>query len=146
MAAARRGHGDVRADHRRLLGIAREIVPIEQRLQDSHDVIVGGYLLHVGRLEGQRVVVGRAGVGKVNAAIVTTLLIGEFTPGTVFFTGMEGAAVMQTCRQFSVPCLVVRGITDRSDGQAEASYDQFIAVASANAAALVADIIGGLGK
>jgi adenosylhomocysteine nucleosidase len=57
---------------------------------------------------------------------------------------MEGAAMVQTCRQFSVPCLVVRSITDRADGQATASYKQFIAAASENAATLVAAIIARL--
>ena len=57
---------------------------------------------------------------------------------------MEGAAVVQTCRQFRVPCLVVRSITDRADGQALRSYDAYVVIASENAAALVAAIIGGL--
>ena len=57
---------------------------------------------------------------------------------------MEGAAVVQTCRQFGVSCLVVRSITDRADGQAETSYQQFITMASENAAALVTAIIARL--
>jgi adenosylhomocysteine nucleosidase len=57
---------------------------------------------------------------------------------------MEGAAVVQTCRQFGVSCLVVRSITDRADGQAETSYEQFRPTASENAAALVAAIIARL--
>jgi adenosylhomocysteine nucleosidase len=54
---------------------------------------------------------------------------------------MEGAAVVQTCRQFSVSCLVVRSITDRADTQALTNYEQFLAAASENAAALVVAII-----
>jgi adenosylhomocysteine nucleosidase len=57
---------------------------------------------------------------------------------------MEGAAMVQACRQFSVPCLVVRSITDRADGQAMSNYKAFIATASENAAALVAAIIAKL--
>ena len=57
---------------------------------------------------------------------------------------MEGAAVVQTCRQFAVPCLVVRGITDRADTEASSDYRQFIGVASENAAVVVAAIIRGL--
>jgi adenosylhomocysteine nucleosidase len=243
-----------------VLGIATEIPPIERRLQDSREVTVRGYVFRVGTLNGRQVVVGRSGVGKVNAAIVATLLIREFNPSAVLFSGtagaidlaldpgdvvigttmaqhdvgaqtsdgirrrgmrnpltgeleplmipapealltvarrsalglslppvrtpegkertprivegvivtgdvfvsdaalrmaiqnalgaaaveMEGAAVVQTCRQFGVPCLVVRSITDRADGQAESSYKQFIGPASENAATLVAAIIGRL--
>jgi adenosylhomocysteine nucleosidase len=58
---------------------------------------------------------------------------------------MEGAALIQTCRQFAVPCLVVRSITDRADGRAMASYQLLRAQASENAAAFVVAIIGRLG-
>jgi len=54
---------------------------------------------------------------------------------------MEGAAVIQTCRQFNVSCLVIRSITDRADGQAATSDEQFVATESENAAAVVAATI-----
>lgn len=243
-----------------VLGIAREIAPIEKRLQDVREVPVKGYVFRVGTLNGRQVVVGRSGAGKVNAAIVTTLLIAQFNPSAIFFSGtaggidpalrqgdvvigatvahhdagqqtadglrrrgmrnavtgdldpilvpapesllalarqsaqtvqlppvrtpdgitrpprivegvivtgdvfladnarrialrddlgataveMEGAAVVQTCRQFGVPCLVVRSITDRADGDAMANYEQFLAAASDNAATLVAAVIAAL--
>lgn len=240
-----------------VLGITTEIAPIERLLQDSHEVAVRGHVFRVGNLNGRKVVVGRSGTGKVNAAIITTLLIGEFNPSAILFSGtagaidpdlhpgdvvigatvaqhdvglqmsdgirrrgmrnaltgdldpllvpapealltvarrstqglslppvrtpggvdrtprivegvivtgdvfladaahqralrdtlgataveMEGAAVVQACRQFGVSCLVVRSITDRADGQAQDSYKQFITMASENAATLVAAII-----
>jgi adenosylhomocysteine nucleosidase len=239
-----------------VLGIKDEIAPIEKRLQDSREVIVRGFVFRLGTLDGRQVVVGRSGAGKVNAAIVTTLLIGHFNPSALFFSGtagavdpslypgdvvigatvaqhdyglqtpqgirrlgprnvttgerdpvlvpapetllaaarrsasgvtlprikttegdrvprivegvivtgdvflsdlarreelrrslgataieMEGAAVVQTCRQFGVSCLVVRSVTDRADSQAQSNYEQFLATASENAAALVSAII-----
>ena len=57
---------------------------------------------------------------------------------------MEGAAVAQICYQSGVPCLVVRSITDRADGTAFLSYQQFVHIASQNSAILVANIIGRL--
>jgi adenosylhomocysteine nucleosidase len=57
---------------------------------------------------------------------------------------MEGGAVVQTCRQFRVSCLIVRGITDRADTNAPTNYEQFLVTASQNAATLVTTIIGGL--
>ena len=242
-----------------VLGIEREVASVEARLQGSREVPVRGYVFRVGTLNGRQVVVGRSGTGKVNAAIVATVLIGHFNPSALFFSGtsgaidqslrpgdivigtgviqhdvgalttggivrrglrnavtgemdplivpapdallttarsavkglalapiessdgkwmprivegvivtgdvfvsdavkrdefrssfggsaveMEGAAMVQACRQFAVPCLVVRSITDRADGQATTSYKQFIAAASENAAALVAAIIARL--
>jgi adenosylhomocysteine nucleosidase len=239
-----------------VLGIADEVAAFEQQVQNGRDVAVSGYVFRVGTLDGREVVVGRSGAGKVNAAIVTTLLIDHFRPAALFFSGtagavdlglrqgdvvvggavaqhdagaltaagivrrglrnpvsrqldpllvpapaqlldvarrsilgltlpsieaadgtrvpritegvivtgdvfvidavrreelrsvlgaavveMEGGAMVQTCRQFAVPCLVVRSVTDRADAEASADYKQFIAIASRNAAAVVAAII-----
>src|SRR5262245_34030140 len=74
-----------------VLGISREIAPIERRLQDSHEVAVHGYVFRVGTLNGQQVVVGRSGPGKVNAAIIAALLIEKFSPAAIFFSGTAGA-------------------------------------------------------
>jgi adenosylhomocysteine nucleosidase len=74
-----------------VLGITAEIAPIEKRLQDSREVDVHGYVFHTGKLDGRQVVVGRSGAGKVNAAIVATLLITNFNPTTIFFSGTAGA-------------------------------------------------------
>lgn len=43
-----------------------------------------------GRLEGRRVVLALTGVGKVNAAMTTTLLLDHFRPTEVIFTGIAG--------------------------------------------------------
>lgn len=239
-----------------VMGITDEIVALEKRLQNGRDVTIRGLVFRTGTLDGRRVVVGRSPAGKVNAAIVATVLIGHFNPEALFFSGttgavdptlrpgdvvigasvaqhdvglqtpdairrrglrnavsgeldsvlvpapdallaaarrsisgltlrpmrtsdgervprivegvivtgdvfladparrdelraslgataieMEGAAMVQACRQFSVSCLVVRSITDRADGQAMSNYIEYIAPASENAAAVVAAII-----
>ena len=74
-----------------VLGIAGEIAPIEKRLQDSRDVAVRGYVFRAGTLNGRQVVVGRSGAGKVNAAIIATLMIGQFNPSAILFSGTAGA-------------------------------------------------------
>src|SRR4029453_12606706 len=74
-----------------VLGIEREIAPIERALQDSREIAVRGYVFRVGTLNGRQVVVGRSGVGKVNAAIIATLLIGQFNPSALLFSGTAGA-------------------------------------------------------
>ena len=239
-----------------VLGMGQEAAPFEKKLQDSREVVVQGYVFHVGRLNGRPVVVGRSGAGKVNAAIVATLMINHFNPSALFFSGtagaidptlrpgdvvigetvaqhdvglqtpngitrrgprnaltgefdpilihapdsllaparrsaegltlptvktadgdhvpqivegvivtgdvfmsdstrreelrtnlraaaveMEGGAFIQTCRQFNVPCLVVRSVSDSADTQALNNYQQFVGMASENAAALVTAII-----
>ena len=74
-----------------VLGIDSEVVAVERRLQDSREVAVRGVVFRVGTIHGRRVAVGQSGAGKVNAAIVATLLISHFDPAAVFFSGTAGA-------------------------------------------------------
>src|SRR5262245_40939630 len=74
-----------------VLGIADEVMPLEKRLKDSREVGVQGYTFRAGTLNGRQVVVGRSGIGKVNAAIVATIMIGHFKPATIVFSGTAGA-------------------------------------------------------
>ena len=57
---------------------------------------------------------------------------------------MEGAAVVQTCRQFNVSCLIIRSVTDRADPQAWTNYQAYLAIASEHAALVTASIIAAL--
>jgi adenosylhomocysteine nucleosidase len=50
-----------------------------------------GIRFTVGRLHGRDVVVVESGVGKVNAAMTSALLIDHFRPDEVIFTGIAGA-------------------------------------------------------
>ncbi len=100
-----------------VLGIAEEVAPVEKRLIVTDEVFVTG----VSRREELRKSLGASAVE------------------------MEGGAFVQACRQFGVPCLVVRSITDRADLVAPSSYREFLAVSSENAAAVVAAAIARLG-
>lgn len=236
--------------------IGPEVHPFTEQLQEGEVKTIEGLEFAVGRLKGHRVVVTLTGVGPVNAAAVTTLLIEHFRPARVVFTGiagglnpelkpgdvviaektvhhdlgklttqgmerrgvrslvtgdrnpvffpadpellkaalaakervklrpihaaegertprvvtgivatggvfvaqpakrdelrkdlradaveMEGAAVAQMCRQWRVPCLVIRCLSDQADGQAIQDAQVFAEAAAANAALLVTEIV-----
>lgn len=243
-----------------VLGVPEEIAPLELRLADHETQRIGATTIVTGTLDGRRVVIGRSGVGKVNAAAAATILLDRFHPAALMFSGtagaldpalgpcdvvigtrvaqhdvgritpdgfirrptrdsvtgepnpmffdapdallaaartaaalvklppaamingtrqpqvreaaivsgdvfvadpvrkdelrafggaaveMEGAAMVQVCRQFSTPCLVVRGITDAADGSATLNYQTYLKPASENAAAVVAATIARLPK
>ena len=74
-----------------VIGIASEVIAVEHRLQDTREEAVRGYVFRVGTLDGRRVAVGRSGTGKVNAAIVATLLVNQFAPAALLFSGTAGA-------------------------------------------------------
>jgi adenosylhomocysteine nucleosidase len=241
-----------------VLGVPEEIAPLERRLTNPETQRLGSTVVTLGTLEGQRVFVGRSGIGKVNAAAATALLLERFHPAALIFSGtagaldpalgpgdvviatkvaqhdigrvtadgfvrrptrdsvtgepnplffeappgllaaaraavndvklplapvangtrqprvlegvvvtgdlfvadpsrknelrafggsaveMEGAAMIQVCRQFSTPCLVVRSITDAADGSAVLSYQTYLKPASENAVAVTAATIARL--
>ena len=70
----------------------REVTLIEDQVEERQDRTIEGIPFVSGKLNGQRVVVTWAGVGKVNAAMTTTLLIEHYKPERIIFTGIAGAA------------------------------------------------------
>jgi adenosylhomocysteine nucleosidase len=74
-----------------VIGIPREIAPVEARLKGATETHIQGIVLSSGQIDGVSVVTARSGAGKVNAAIAATLLIDHFSPSAVIFTGTAGA-------------------------------------------------------
>jgi len=85
---------DMAPDERRTIGL---IAAIPQELQDLRAALghertskAGGFRFDHGRLEGRDVVVAEAGIGKVNTAMVATLLASRFEAGVLVFSGVAG--------------------------------------------------------
>ncbi len=69
----------------------REVTLLKEMLTDASSQEIEGMTFIRGQLEGRPVVVAWTGVGKVNAAMTTTLLLEHFQPTKVIFTGVAGA-------------------------------------------------------
>ena len=54
---------------------------------------------------------------------------------------MEGASIAQTARQFNIPFLIVRAISDTADHQATMSFDEFIDEAGKRSAEMVIEFL-----
>jgi adenosylhomocysteine nucleosidase len=67
-----------------------EIVKLKSSIEGVSEQTIGGCLFITGELEGRDVVVVKSGIGKVNAAIATTLLIRQFQPELIINTGSAG--------------------------------------------------------
>src|SRR5437016_12474653 len=78
----------------RVIGIIRpmtlEIATLGQELTDKTEMTVQGIRFTAGSLKDRRVVLTRSGMGKVNAAMAATLLVEQFQPTHVLFTGIAG--------------------------------------------------------
>jgi adenosylhomocysteine nucleosidase len=69
----------------------REVTLLEDRLTERLEHQIEGIRFVAGKLNGRNVVVVWTGIGKVNAAMTTTLLIEHFKPKHIIFTGIAGA-------------------------------------------------------
>jgi adenosylhomocysteine nucleosidase len=68
-----------------------ETAPVLAVLADLSPTSVRGIRCVSASFAGRRVVVAATGVGKVNAALTTTLVVERFAPSAVVFTGVAGA-------------------------------------------------------
>lgn len=73
-----------------LCALAQELAFLIDNLDSDGIHDVAGMRFHTGRLDGRPVVLAQAGMGKVNAAIATTLLIERFGARLVVFSGIAG--------------------------------------------------------
>ncbi|MCD9024251.1 5'-methylthioadenosine/adenosylhomocysteine nucleosidase [Cohnella silvisoli] len=63
------------------------LAQLDNRLTEQH----AGITYHRGEFQGKKVVLTRSGVGKVNAAVCTQILIDRFGADAIIFTGVAGA-------------------------------------------------------
>lgn len=78
----------------KLIGIIgameQEVALLKQQLQAVETTKIAQFEFHRGQLNGSDVVLVQSGIGKVTAAIATTLLIELFKPSCVINTGSAG--------------------------------------------------------
>lgn len=74
-----------------LLGaFGAEVALVKETLSKPKTVIVDGVVFTTGKIGNQRVVVAETGIGKVNAAMTTALMLDHFRPQRILFTGIAG--------------------------------------------------------
>lgn len=67
-----------------------EVELLKESLEGREDHLIAGYHLFTGKMHGVEVVLLKSGIGKVNAAIGTTLLLQLFQPTCILNTGSAG--------------------------------------------------------
>ncbi|RXI98569.1 5'-methylthioadenosine/adenosylhomocysteine nucleosidase [Anaerobacillus alkaliphilus] len=68
-----------------------EIKRLKENIEIQEEIVKATITFYVGTFEGKQVVVCKSGVGKVNAAITTQLLVDIFAVNKIIFTGVAGA-------------------------------------------------------
>lgn len=68
----------------------QEIERLKSTMSDVEERTIAGFTLFFGTIDGVEVVLLKSGIGKVNAAVGTTLLLDHFKPTCVINTGSAG--------------------------------------------------------
>ncbi|GIP57951.1 5'-methylthioadenosine/adenosylhomocysteine nucleosidase [Paenibacillus woosongensis] len=105
-----------------------EIALLLEQVEGQNTVIHAGIGFVTGQLHGKEVVVCKSGVGKVNAAATTQVLVDRFGADTILFTGVAGAVhpelnigdivISSSCQQHDMdvtPLGFARGIIPYQD-------------------------------
>lgn len=67
-----------------------EVVKLRSLLTDKSEQQKGGFVFYTGKLNGNDIVLLQSGIGKVNAAIGTAIMINNYNPDFVINTGAAG--------------------------------------------------------
>ena len=70
--------------------LPEEIRRLGDHLEVADKIARGGYTFRLGKIDGIPVTLVEAGIGKVNTALVATLLFDHFRCRSVLFTGVAG--------------------------------------------------------
>jgi adenosylhomocysteine nucleosidase len=73
-----------------ICAIPQELVHLRSVLADAHSEDAAHTVFHTGTIDGHDVVLAGSGMGKVNAAIVSTLLADRFGCRAIVFSGVAG--------------------------------------------------------
>lgn len=68
-----------------------EIKLLLEEMEDRQTTVKAGITFYAGKVFGKAAVVCKSGVGKVNAAVTTQILLDSFDVEQVLFTGVAGA-------------------------------------------------------
>ena len=68
-----------------------EIIELKSSMTNIKEIEISNLKFYEGKLLAKDVVLVESGIGKVNAAISTTLLISNFKVDKIIFTGVAGA-------------------------------------------------------
>lgn len=73
-----------------IAAMEEEVILLREQIQNLTTQTLAGFEFYQGQINQQQVVLLRSGIGKVNAAMSTSILIDRFAPSAVINTGSAG--------------------------------------------------------
>lgn len=67
-----------------------EVIILKEKMSNVKTTVIAGCEFYEGKLNDKQVILTKSGIGKVAAAVATTLLLEKFAPDTIINTGSAG--------------------------------------------------------
>lgn len=80
-----------------IVAMSKELALLTPMLENKDRAVVDGYEFITGRIGSHDIVAMECGIGKVNAAMGTYAMLGNFSPDLVLSTGVAGGADANAC-------------------------------------------------
>ncbi|MFC6331297.1 5'-methylthioadenosine/adenosylhomocysteine nucleosidase [Paenibacillus septentrionalis] len=126
------------------LGFSKGIIPF----QEISDFPADSSLVELAKAAGQALFPGRTLVGRVVSGDQFIASVDKVKELHEHFGGvcaeMEGSAVAQVCTANGIPFVVIRSMSDKADGSAEVTYNEFVVTAANNSYAMIDHMISNL--
>ena len=111
---------------------------------DAHPTLIDAAQQCIGSLNGIKTLVGLITTGDTFMTADADIEKARNEFPTMAAVEMEGAAIAQTCHQFSVPFVVIRSLSDIAGKESPSSFEEYLETASINSSQLVIDMIAKL--
>ena len=82
--------GTMKTDAGIIAAMEEECEGLISRMSGREETRIGPFTYHTGTLEGRRICLLKCGIGKVNAAVGTAMMIERWNPGYMINTGVAG--------------------------------------------------------
>ena len=100
----------------------QEITLLQSRIAQPQHEKIAHVAITRGTLAGKPVLLAQSGIGKVNAAITTAILL----------------------EKYQAACVIIRALSDLADGEAEYSFETFLQMAATHSAEMVENLVKAL--
>jgi len=110
--------------------------PVDERIAKSAIAAYSAVFADGARVHHGRIATGDQFIEDID---VKKFILDEFGALCV---EMEGAAIAQVCYLNKIPFAAIRAISDKADGSAQATFEEFIAQAAQNSAKVVVEMMG----
>ena len=135
-----------------IAAMSEELEILLKDMQLDSSTTKAGMTFNKGKLWNNDVIAVVCGIGKVNAAVCTQILVSEFVADVekikwlekefnALSCEMEGASIAHVCYLNNIPVVVIRSISDNANNGAHMDFEKFTPIAVKNSTSILKEML-----